>query len=65
MAPIPRGVESNSSHIVSNCRPSKACSTIRFVAGSLCALTLEWSFDMYIHISAGKISVREAAHCPS
>jgi hypothetical protein len=28
-------------------------------------LTSEWSFDMYVHISAGNISVREAAHWPS
>ena len=44
MAPIPNGISSNSSHMVSNGLPSKACSTIILVAERPWALTLEWSF---------------------
>lgn len=65
IAPMPRGCSSNSSQIVSKLRPSKAFCMIRLVADRRCAFTLEWSFDIYIHISAGNISVLEAAHCPS
>lgn len=30
-----------------------------------CAGALEWSFDITSHIWVGKMSVRDAAHCPS
>jgi hypothetical protein len=31
----------------------------------VCAGALEWRVDIIRHISVGKTSVREAAHCPS
>ena len=65
IAPTPRGCSWNSSKMSLKGRPPKALTMIRFVSARECAGAFEWRDDMVLHISVGKISDLEAAHCPS